>query len=120
MKIQASVILCKCKHDELFGIRIEKRNDGIWYMTWAFKIDSKRAKKEKFDSTTINLANGVLADPNYPGCPYCGAKGFIVCGDCGKVFCNDQKSHTVTCNWCGVTGDIGGDFTGPLTGGDKV
>ena len=101
MEIEAQLILCKCAKQHTFGIRVEKR-DGDWYRTWAFKIDEKRAKREGFDKVVINGSMDV--DEEYPGCPYCGSKGFFQC-ECGKINCFKENEAgnrwDVTCNWCG-------------------
>ncbi|MDR2485468.1 MAG: hypothetical protein LBD55_08740 [Treponema sp.] len=99
--MEATVILCKCTKQHTFGIRVEKRRHD-WYRTWAFKIDEKRAKREGFDKELIK--GSMEIDEEYPGCPYCGARGFFQC-ECGKFNCfkgNEQGNKwDVTCNWCG-------------------
>jgi DNA-directed RNA polymerase subunit RPC12/RpoP len=100
-KMEANVVLCKCEKQHTFGIRVEKRSND-WFRTWAFKIDEKRIKREGFDKVVIkgSMAN----DPEYPGCPYCGGRGFFQC-DCGRINCfkenEDKEKWEVTCNWCG-------------------
>ncbi|MDR2495173.1 MAG: hypothetical protein LBD24_08125 [Spirochaetaceae bacterium] len=101
LDIEAQVILCKCAKQHTFGIRVEKRG-GDWYRTWAFKIDEKRAKREGFDR--LNIQGSMNIDEAYPGCPYCGSKGFFQC-ECGKINCFKENEADnqwdVTCNWCG-------------------
>ena len=95
--MEANVVLAKCStHNQLFGIRIEKR-DGDWVRTWAFKIDEKKAKNEGFDQ--IQVTGSLNTDPGYPGCPYCGASGFVRCGVCGKISCW-TGSLAAYCYWC--------------------
>ena len=33
-------------------------------------------------------------------CPYCGAKGFFQCAECGRTTCWNGETETV-CEWCG-------------------
>ena len=97
--MEASVVLSKCSvHNRLFGIRVEKRG-GDWVRTWAFKIDEKRAKNEGFDKTKI--VGSLDATTDYPGCPYCGEKNFVMCA-CGKMSCWSSDRKSGTCHWCGT------------------
>ena len=82
--MKAAVILTKCKNDHaLFGIRTEQREDGDWYATWAFKVNERTAEREKFGDTKIS--GNIYITTEYPSCPYCGAKGFFQCAECGKT-----------------------------------
>ena len=96
--MEVMIILQKCsKTQKLACIRVEKRA-GDWYRTWATKISEKSAKNQGFDKNSIK--GSFISDPEFPGCPYCGAKGFYQCGACGKLCCwKDER--TVTCGWCG-------------------
>ena len=79
---KAKVVLCKCGiHDKSYGVRMEEFRDG-WKYTWAFPIKEQNAKKEGYDAAI--LKGQIYPDDNYPGCPYCGAKEFLICDDCGK------------------------------------
>lgn len=101
--MEANVVLSKCsKQNRIFGIRIEKRG-GDWIRTWAFKIDETQAKKEGFDKTVIT--GSLNADPNYPGCPHCGADTFVRCGTCGKISCLQFGNTSAHCYWCGTRMD---------------
>ncbi len=99
--MEAAVILTKCpKYKKVYGMRVQKMPDNDWWRTWTFPIDEKRAHREGYDVTRI-LGNLNCTD-DYPGCPYCGAMGFVECGRCGKLSCwSGEKS--VKCEWCGVT-----------------
>lgn len=102
---EARVALCKCSEtNQTYGVRFEKSDDG-WKYTWAFKIKESSARRENYDRTV--LQGDLTLGEDYPGCPYCGAKYFIVC-TCGKLSCNsiNRKSNSVTCEWCGETGTI--------------
>ena len=114
MKKEANVILATCKKDQLYGIRIEKREND-WVRTWAFRLQEEMAEKEGFDK--VQLTGSFYTDDDYPGCPYCGAKKCFVCGSCGKVSCYDG-SDRVVCNWCGAGGRASRDDSAmDVTGG---
>ena len=101
---QQTVILCRCPKDhKLFGIRADLRTDGEWERAWAFKINEKSASREGFGSDTIPLPD-IISD-EYPGCPYCGQIGVIVCGNCGKLTCAEDSNYS-TCEWCGNRGKV--------------
>jgi transcription elongation factor Elf1 len=119
--MKANVILCKCPHSKgIFGIRIEQRNTD-WVRTWAFKVDSDKAKREGFDKTKITSSMPV--DDKYPGCPYCGSMEIAQCG-CGKLFCWHSKAEKETlqkravCPWCGQEGDYSTVEKLEFSGGD--
>ena len=114
--MNAAVILTKCRQDgQLFGIRSEQREDGAWYATWAFKVSERTASREKFGDTEIS--GNVYITTEYPSCPYCNAKGFFQCSECGKTTCWDGEDETV-CKWCGNAAETSaeGSFDA-LTGG---
>lgn len=115
---EATVALCKCgEAHKIYGVRFEKIRDGQWKYTWAFPMKESSAKREGYDSTTI--AGMIEPDKEYPGCPYCGSKYFMICS-CGKLNCNLAIGNTFTCNWCGISGGVtsynGEGFQG---GGDR-
>lgn len=96
--MKAAVILTKCRRShKLFGIRTEERDDG-WYVDWAFKVTEKTAERENFDSEPVS--GNIYIAPEYPACPYCEAKGFVQCAECGKITCWNGEEETV-CEWCG-------------------
>jgi hypothetical protein len=107
-RLNAKVVLCKCpkNHDgekasRLFGMRIEEQNRD-WIRTWAFKIDAEKAHREGFDD---EVTRGTMQpSSDYPGCPYCGTMGIAQC-ECGKIFCATTGKTTLTCPWCGQTGE---------------
>ena len=72
--------------------------DGDWYATWAFRVNERTAEREKFGDTKIS--GNIYITTEYPSCPYCGAKGFFQCAECGKTTCWNGESTTV-CEWCG-------------------
>lgn len=118
MKIEAVVALCKCgKTQQTYGVRFERTATNSWKYTWAFEISLKVAKREGYN--IVDISGYIEPAEEYPGCPYCGNKYFMIC-DCGKLNCNIINSNaTATCNWCGFTGMISGyDGSGFVAGGD--
>lgn len=100
--IEAKVVLQKCDENHTFGVRIQKIN-GDWYRTWAFKISEKNAGEEGYDKEQVT---GSLSSTNeYPGCPYCGEMGFVLC-TCGKFGCSHIEGDIYKCPWCGSTGRV--------------
>ena len=53
---------------------------------------------EKFGDTKIS--GNIYITTEYPSCPYCGAKGFFQCAECGRTTCWNGETETV-CEWCG-------------------
>lgn len=98
--MEANVVLMRCvSNKKLFGARIQKMPNGDWNRTWAFKINESIASREGYTSTSIQ---GSLSRLNeYPGCPYCGNKGFFQCGKCHKLTCDSGKDTYLVCSWCG-------------------
>lgn len=102
--MEAAVVLCKCNYsNKTYGVRFEKRN-GNWIYNWAFPIKESSGKREGYDRSFIK--GQIHPTEDYPGCPYCGATGFIICG-CGKMSCYKGELETFTCKWCGKTSRIG-------------
>lgn len=103
---EAKIALCKCNEGQrAFGVRFEEY-ENEWKATWAFVIKKDgTAQREKYDKT--KLKGLIRLDSKYPGCPYCGSRGFVICGDCGGLNCNIHESdETFTCGWCGKTGSL--------------
>ena len=97
--MEAVVILAKCsKNKSLYGMRAQKMNDGDWWRTWAFPVDERKAHKEGYDIT--NIQGNLYHTEDYPGCPYCGAKSFVLCNKCNKITCWKGETR-LTCQWCG-------------------
>ncbi len=101
--IEAQVALAKCREGKkIYGVRMEKTSLG-WKYDWAFTLSESRAKSENYSSTKIK--GNIYPDSEYPGCPYCGAKSFVVCG-CGRLNCNNSDEKIFTCEWCGAKGEL--------------
>lgn len=117
MKKNAIVIIAACgKSKRKFAIRSEQISNA-WYFTWAFKINESRIKSEGFDKSKIS---GLLYVANeYPGCPHCGATGFVRCGSCGKISCFGENDKLFTCPFCGISGEtVQTDTFDDIQGGD--
>lgn len=103
MKKIAEVMLCKCqKNGKLFGIRVEKTGPNSWQQTWAFAIKEKTVQNETYSSSQVS--GNIDFSEDYPGCPYCGAKGWVIC-DCGKLTDN-EGANWFKCGWCGLEGPL--------------
>ena len=116
-KKEAVVLLSKCgAHQRTYGITAEKTAQEEWCMVWAFPLKESTARREGYDKTSIR--GQLYTGPEYPGCPYCGARLFNVCS-CGHVFCNDGGTVS-KCPWCGNTGCFSGEYDGRgiTAGGD--
>lgn len=103
---KAKIGLCKCREGKkTFGIRFEEYENG-WKATWSFPIKKEgEAEREHYDKT--KLKGFIQWDSDYPGCPYCGSKGFVICGECGGLNCNIQGNDEIfICGWCGETGSL--------------
>lgn len=105
--MEASVVLFKCTTGNPFGVRVERREDGDWYRTWAFKVDERTIQGEGYDLMEITSIKSFLPEAQgYPGCPHCGATSFICCGSCGRMTCWKGERYA-SCQWCGAGGDVG-------------
>ena len=118
IKKEATIALCKCKEThKTYGVRFEKTSEGNWVYTWAFPMKESAAKREGYDGTVIE--GNIKPREDYPGCPYCGAKYFVICS-CGKLNCNIGTPGLFTCEWCDMIGELGGyDGGGFHAGGDR-
>lgn len=98
--MEANIIMQKCsKHKKTFGVRVQLMNDGDWWRTWAFPMKESQAKDEGFDKN--NVKGNMFTTEEFPGCPYCGSKGFVQCNKCHKLSCWDGET-LMTCTWCGT------------------
>jgi hypothetical protein len=107
--IEAKVSLVHCREGKkIYGVRMEKTSLG-WKYDWAFTLSDERAKSEGYGNTKI--VGAIYPDMEYPGCPYCGAKAFIICDSCGRMNCNNTEEKVFTCGWCGAKGELS-DYDG--------
>jgi hypothetical protein len=60
----------------LYGVRIEIKDNKNWIATWAFPIKLEVAKREGY--TANQFPRGIQYAPDYPGCPYCEKKEDLV------------------------------------------
>lgn len=111
------IVMSRCSRSKGgFGIRLEHQSSNQWLATWAFAIKEGIAKKEGYDKSPISGSFALQA--TYPGCPHCQATGFFKCS-CGRVACWNQESRTVTCPWCGQSGELSGELTSLDAGTDR-
>jgi len=107
MSKKCAVSLCKCQTTKgTFGIRIEQmtkkidnRDVSVWETTWAYKIKNEVDTKNAEPTFNQDMEGNFLISDSYPGCPYCGKKKLVVCGECNHIFCADEGQSTVTCPW---------------------
>lgn len=98
---EARIALCKCNTShKIRGVRFEKVSDG-WMYNWTFWIKKGMESGEQYDKTIMK--GNLICAPEYPGCPACGSKTFLICSECGKLSCD---SECPTCQWCGNTGEL--------------
>jgi hypothetical protein len=102
----ANIALCKCKEGhKAFGVRFEEY-ENEWKATWAFVI-KKEGAEERENYNKTKLKGLIRLDKDYPGCPYCGSRGFVICGECGGLNCNIHGGEEqFTCGWCGEAGSL--------------
>ena len=72
-----------------------EQHEKEWVATWAFPIKEASAKRENYDETKIMGA--IRFTDEFPGCPYCHTRKFIVCNRCGKLSCNLEERERFMC-----------------------
>jgi DNA-directed RNA polymerase subunit RPC12/RpoP len=112
---KAFAIMAMCEETkEPFGITVDPQQEECYAFAWAFKIKKDQAKREGYDKTHVR--GTVMYDPNFNGCPHCGAKNFYICSRCGKVVCYHGQ-ESVTCPNCGATSMVQAAESVDLSGG---
>lgn len=100
---EAFVVKAMCEQaHQPFGITVDPIERNLKFV-WAFKIDEDTAQREHFDEKRV--VGSFSMDSHFPGCPYCGSKNFVVCGNCGGIACYHGQAE-VTCPHCGNTGIV--------------
>ena len=101
--------LARCqKTHQLFGVRFEKKN-GTWCYNWSFKLNPVKSSKEDYSESVIE---GLLVmEDDYPGCPYCQDRRFIIC-NCGKLNCGNIEGESLVCEWCHEKVQLAGEYDG--------
>jgi hypothetical protein len=97
-------------------MRFEEMEPGRWTVTWAFPLGAEAATREGYGKGT--LTGDMLLDPAFPGCPHCGDKHFVLCGQCQRVGCSAVEATWFDCPWCPNEGAISGTITRLDTVGD--
>ncbi len=96
--MDATILMIHCyNQNRVFGARTERMRDGDWWRTWAFPISERIAHAEGYDKTPVR--GNLYCTEEYPGCPYCGSKGFVHCNKCHKLTCWNGETKMV-CPWC--------------------
>lgn len=89
-----------------FAIEFLRASSGAWEAQTAAQIDE--ALLTHHGETAQSLHGPARAGDSYPGCPYCGDKGFFVCDSCGQLHClgksreGDLGKIWATCFQCGI------------------
>jgi hypothetical protein len=104
MKLNAKVVVVKCKCQKLYGMRVEQRGND-WAVTWAFPVNEKIINGEGYSIDDSKITGRIILDDNYNGCPYCKTKSVIHCTSCDRVSCS-YGTDTVECYWCHMKGKI--------------
>lgn len=100
---KAFAIIAKCdKTNKSFGITIDPNGKDL-KMVWSFKIDEAKAHKEGYDEKKVS--GSLIPDTNFPGCPYCGTKEFIICNNCHSISCYHGDKY-FKCPVCGISGEV--------------
>lgn len=97
--MEARIIVARCNSKKPYGIRIEKKGND-WIRTWAFPLSEEMILKEHYVDEA-HISGTLTADKEYPGCPYCKAEHFAICGSCHHMSCYNPYQSDVICNWCG-------------------
>lgn len=116
---EARIAMCKCKEakGKTYGVRFQREGSG-WRYTWAFEIEESVGRREGYNETEI--VGDINPTSEYPGCPHCGVRAFVVCGACHKLNCNVHKGGVFSCEWCGNVGELSDyDGEGIASGGDR-
>lgn len=111
---EAFAVMAMCTHHkEHFGITVDSRK-GVYTFYWGFKMKKDQARREGYDTKSVHGA--IDYDSEFNGCPYCGAKRFYICNQCGKIVCYDGEEY-VTCPNCGGGGTVQVAESFDLSGG---
>lgn len=104
------VLVSRCSAGkQLYGLRMEERGSGQWFVDWSFPVKETTAAREGYDRTEIN--GSFDFDEHFPGCPSCSAGGLVLCNQCSKLGCWDKQKNLVRCPWCGSRGVVQGQVT---------
>jgi hypothetical protein len=113
-----AIVIARCIGTKAqFGMRWQTEDTTAWLLTWAFRIGESASTREGY---AVRQISGALAiDSAYPGCPDCKARSFFVCGGCRHLTCRTGTSRTVTCAWCGQSGELFGTVSGLQASQDR-
>ena len=99
------------KNKKEFYARYDYAFDNKWVLTYGLtelpeedRMSSRRSENAK-STIDISLAR---TGPQYK-CPYCGNRGFVRCGNCGKLTCYDYSGH-FACAHCNNRGTVSGQI----------
>jgi hypothetical protein len=102
---RVEIVCAKCaKTGELWGIRFEESQPGVWSATWAFPMRGDLAAREGYDRSS--LSGQFQLGEGYPGCVGCLNRSFVLCGSCQRLGCAADGSRRYRCPWCGSSGEL--------------
>ena len=113
------IVMSRCSRTKkFFGMRFEEKDGNLWVTDWAFPIKEETGKKEGYDRGKIS--GKFYFSQEYPGCPYCGAKGIFQCIKCGgKTACWDTSETEVICPNCNTKLKLSGEIQSMSSGVDR-
>lgn len=99
VNLESTMGLCRCAIEEKdFYIYFKKSTPTHWLAT---SIDTNlrfyQGTQYKF-----RMKGFIDTAPTYPGCPYCGAKGFFKHIECSRITCWIPHTAQATCVWCNL------------------
>lgn len=92
---------------------LEQFNVSDFKLVGAYPIEEE-SYKQLSDNSQLKRNINTLELLGVPACPCCGNQfGFVVCGECGNIFCVGEQRHT-KCAWCGADGVLGEGSAGGM------
>lgn len=113
---RADVVVSRCaRTNQHYGMRVEEQS-ALWVVTWAFPMSPSSAARQRQQGAAIE--GGISCAGSFPGCPHCGAQGFVRCGGCEAITCsaNPAPGAEFRCAWCGNEGLIAEEPINSLQG----
>lgn len=112
---EAFAIMAMCPEARKpYGITVDKGDGNNYVFHWAFPIDKEKAHREGYDAKSVH--GTISYDAGFPGCPYCGSRNYVFCGNCGGVVCYHGQRR-FTCPICGYSGTVTYSESVDLKGG---
>jgi len=98
----------KCsKTKKNYWMRYDYSADDLWIWTYCYTtLPANEANRgsENINFPVSNNGLGFFSGPQNHGCPWCGDKGWVHCGKCGRYYCKGHSKEW-ECPWCGKVTD---------------